>query len=55
MRHLLTLGDLTPAEIERIFSIAEDLKSKYRKGLREPLLPGRVMAMLFESRRCAPV
>ncbi len=49
MRHLLTLGDLTPAEIERIFSIAEDLKSKYRKGLREPLLPGRVMAMLFEK------
>lgn len=49
MRHLLTLGDLTPAEIERIFSITEDLKSKYHKGLREPLLPGRVMAMLFEK------
>ena len=49
MRHLLTLADLTAAEIERIFSIAVDLKQKYEKGLREPLLPGRVMALLFEK------
>jgi ornithine carbamoyltransferase len=49
MRHLLTLADLTAAEIERIFSIAEDLKSKCQKGLREPLLPGRIMTLLFEK------
>jgi ornithine carbamoyltransferase len=49
MRNLITLADLTPAEVERIFSISEDLKSKFLKGLREPLLPGRVMAMLFEK------
>jgi len=49
MRHLLTLADLTSAEIDRIFSLTEDLKSKFVKGLREPLLPGRVMAMLFEK------
>lgn len=49
MRHLLTLADLTTAEIERIFSITEDLKEKYEKGLREALLPGRVMALLFEK------
>jgi ornithine carbamoyltransferase len=49
MRHLLTLADVTPAEIERIFSIAEDLKAKFARGLREPLLPGRVMALLFEK------
>jgi len=49
MRHLLTLADLTAAEIERIFSITEDLKSKYEGGLREPLLPGRIMALLFEK------
>jgi ornithine carbamoyltransferase len=49
MRHLLTLADLTKAEMERIFSIAEDLKSKFESGLREPLLPGRVMALLFEK------
>ena len=50
MRHLLAMTDLKPAEIERVFSIAADLKSKFQKGLREALLPGRVMAMLFEKK-----
>jgi len=49
MRHLITLADLKSAEIERIFAITEDLKTKYESGLREPLLPGRVMALLFEK------
>jgi ornithine carbamoyltransferase len=49
MRHLLTLADVTASEIETIFSITEDLKSKWEKGLREPLLPGRVMALIFEK------
>jgi len=49
MRHFLSLGDLTTIEIDRLFSITEDLKSKYERGLREPLLPGRVMALLFEK------
>jgi ornithine carbamoyltransferase len=50
MRHLLGMTDLSPAEIERVFSITTDLKTKNAKGLREPLLPGRVMAMLFEKK-----
>ncbi|NLS95539.1 MAG: ornithine carbamoyltransferase [Planctomycetaceae bacterium] len=49
MRHLVTLSDLTSVEIERIFAITEDLKTKYERGLREPLLPGRVMALIFEK------
>lgn len=49
MRKLITLEDLTHAEIERIFAIADDLKSKFAKGVREALLPGRVMALLFEK------
>jgi ornithine carbamoyltransferase len=49
MRHLLTLADVTTAEIERIFSITEDLKQKCQQGRREPLLPGRVMALIFEK------
>jgi ornithine carbamoyltransferase len=49
VRHLIMLADLTSAEIERIFSITEDLKTKFEKGLREPLLPGRVMALIFEK------
>jgi ornithine carbamoyltransferase len=43
------LADLKSAEIERIFAITEDLKTKYESGLREPLLPGRVLALLFEK------
>ncbi len=49
MRHLVTVTDLNAAEIDRIFAITEDLKTKYQQGLREPLLPGRVMALLFEK------
>jgi ornithine carbamoyltransferase len=49
MRHLTSLFDLAPNEIRRIFSVTEDLKAKYAHGLREPLLPGRVIALLFEK------
>ncbi|MGQ9914885.1 MAG: ornithine carbamoyltransferase [Thermogutta sp.] len=48
-RHLLTLRNLSRAEIERIFSICEDLKTKFAAGEREPLLPRRVLALLFEK------
>jgi ornithine carbamoyltransferase len=49
MRHLVTLADISAPEIQRIFSITEDLKTKFGLGLREPLLPGRVLALLFEK------
>jgi ornithine carbamoyltransferase len=49
MRHLVTLCDVSAAEVARIFSITEDIKSKYLQGLREPLLPGRTLALLFEK------
>jgi ornithine carbamoyltransferase len=49
MRHVLTIFDLSTKEIDRIFSVTEDLKSKHALGLREPLLPGRTIALLFEK------
>jgi len=49
MRHLITLADVSSAEVERIYAITEDLKTKFNEGLREPLLPGRMMALLFEK------
>jgi ornithine carbamoyltransferase len=49
MRHLLRVTDLSTAEIERIFAITADLKSKFAEGIRESLLPGRVIGMLFEK------
>jgi ornithine carbamoyltransferase len=49
MRHLLNVSDLTSEEIASIFAISEDLKEKFGRGIREPLLPGRAMALLFEK------
>ncbi|MDP6443900.1 MAG: ornithine carbamoyltransferase [Pirellulaceae bacterium] len=49
MRHMLSLFDLTAAEIERVFAVTEDLKTKFTAGVREPILPGRVLALLFEK------
>jgi len=49
MRHLLNVSDLTTDEILRIFALSADLKAKFRAGVREPLLPGRVMALVFEK------
>jgi ornithine carbamoyltransferase len=47
--HLITLFDVTAKQIDRIFTITQDLKSKFEQGLRESLLPGRVMALVFEK------
>lgn len=49
MRHLLSIAELTDDEVQRIFALSEDLKAKFQQGTREPLLPGRVMALLFEK------
>jgi len=49
MRHLITLSDVSAEEMGRIFALSEDLKTKYAAGVREPLLPGRVMVLLFEK------
>ena len=49
MRHLVTLFDLTAAEIQRIFTIADDLKTKLQQNIREPIWPGRVLGLLFEK------
>lgn len=49
MRHLVTLHDVSSDEIQRIFALTADLKAKLEKGIREPILPGRVMALMFEK------
>ncbi|MEX2186811.1 MAG: ornithine carbamoyltransferase [Pirellulales bacterium] len=49
MRHVVSLFDLSTAEIEAIFAITRDLKAKHAAGLRETILPGRVVALLFEK------
>ncbi len=49
MKHLLKMSDLSKDEIQRIFALTRDLKEKFTAGIREPLLPGRVMALIFEK------
>lgn len=49
MRHLLTLLELSTEEIQRIFQLSKELKTKLQEGFREPILQGRVQALLFEK------
>ena len=49
MRHLITLDDISPAEINRVFELSTELKTKFGQGIRKPLLPGRILALLFEK------
>lgn len=49
MRHVLSLFELSSEEIAEVFALSHELKRDLTAGIREPLLPGRVMAMLFEK------
>jgi len=49
MRHVIVPEDLTPSEIEAVFAISRDLQEKYEAGQRDALLPGRVLALVFEK------
>jgi len=49
MQHLISITDLTPADVQQIFSLSLKIKNQYLSGVREPLLQGRVLAMLFEK------
>jgi len=48
-RHLVTLDDITPADIERLIELAASLKSKQRQGVPHMLLQGKTLAMVFEK------
>lgn len=49
MRHFNSLLELTPADVESIFSTAEQLKARSLRGDRPQLLPGRVLTQVFEK------
>ena len=56
-RSLLTLKDFTPAEIRYMLDLAHDLKAKKRAGIKNNLLEGKNIVLLFEKTstrtRCA--
>lgn len=49
MRHILTLNDLSTQEMENILALAAQLKDEYQRGIRKPLLAGRVLGLLFSK------
>lgn len=49
MKHLISLYDLVPDELFEVLDRAAELKALFQKGDRPQLLPGRVLAQLFEK------
>ncbi len=49
MRHVLSLHDLSAAEILRVLEISQELKSQLQAGNRPDVLPRRVLGLLFEK------
>jgi len=48
-RHLISLYDLTSDELHAVLETAAGLKAKYKSGQRPQLLPGRILAQMFEK------
>lgn len=46
-KHLLSMQDLSPGEIEAILDMAAELKEKLRKGESHELLHGKTLGMIF--------
>src|SRR4051794_17933434 len=49
MRHFLDLLYLTSAEIQHLLTEALRLKEAHQRGERTPVLPGRVLGLIFEK------
>jgi ornithine carbamoyltransferase len=48
-KSLISINDLTPEEINAIFSLAEDLKKKHKAGIPHKLLEGQTLGMIFSK------
>lgn len=48
-KSFLTLMDFSPEEIRYLLNLAHDLKRKKRSGVRDPLLVGKNIVLLFEK------
>ena len=49
MKHLTSLLDLTPDELQQVLNRAQELKQELRRGHRPQLFPGHVLVQLFEK------
>jgi ornithine carbamoyltransferase len=48
-KHFLSMFDASAEELRTVFQLATALKRNLSRGIRQPLLPGRVIALLFEK------
>jgi ornithine carbamoyltransferase len=48
-KHLTSVFDLTPDDLQSILAISADLKARLKVGDRPPLLQGRVLTLVFEK------
>lgn len=49
LRHLTSVADLSPGDIEEIFSMTRELKFCYARGIRDNSLEGKTLVMIFEK------
>ena len=50
MRHLLTLMEYKPHEVEYLLRMSRDFKTRYLAGeVYTPLFPGRIVVLYFEK------
>jgi len=49
VRHLLSVADLSRAQVLQLFTLAADLKQRWKAGRREAPLAGRSVALIFEK------
>lgn len=48
-RHLVSIGDLSPQDIQEIIALAREMKAEGPGGCRRPLLAGQSLALLFDK------
>jgi ornithine carbamoyltransferase len=48
-KDLLDVGAVPRSEVERLLTLAADLKNKQRRGIAHPLLKGRTLGLLFQK------
>jgi len=49
MDHLLSLSDLTPAQLRGLLTLAVELKEEWKAGGNRPVLKGKTLGMIFEK------
>ena len=49
MNHLLKMLDLTPAQINDILNLADQLKYEQKHGISHRLLEGKSLGMIFQK------